>query len=67
MAFRVSLAAQADLEEIWIYISEESGSVAIANEWLDAVGERFQLLSDWPFGRARDELRAGLRSHPVGD
>lgn len=70
MPFRVSLAACADLEEIWEYIQQESGVPAPADRLLDSIGERFRfrVLSDWPqIGRERNELRPGLRSHPVGD
>jgi toxin ParE1/3/4 len=34
---------------------------------IDAITERFYLLAQFPYmGRARDDLRPGLRSFPVG-
>ena len=68
MAHRVSLVARADLDEMWQYVSQESGDPRIADRLIDAITERFYLLSDWPLiGRTRNDLRVGLRSYPSGD
>ena len=67
--FRLSLEAEAELDEIWIHIAVESGSTEIATRVVDNITERFWLLARSPFiGRRRDEdLRPGPRSFPVGE
>jgi toxin ParE1/3/4 len=69
MAHRVSPEAEADLDGIWVYIATESGSLDIADRFVDSLTDRFFLLSTNPYiGRRRDEdLRPGLRSFPVGE
>ena len=65
---RVSLSARADLREIWNYIEEGSGSSTVADRFMDSLRDRFRLLSEWPLiGRARNDLRTGLRTSAVGD
>ena len=65
---RLSPEAEADLDEIWYYIAQRSGSLEMANRFVDSLTDRFSLLANNPYlGRRRDELRAGLRSFPVGD
>lgn len=66
MAHRLSLRARADLDDIWEHLLRESGSEAIADRRIDLIAERFALLARWPrLGRARDDLRRGLRSFPA--
>jgi toxin ParE1/3/4 len=67
--FLLQPEAQADLDEIWLYVTHESGSVEIATRLIDAITERFWLLAQHPqIGRQRDhDLRPGLRSFPVGE
>jgi toxin ParE1/3/4 len=69
MAHRIAPQAEAELDDIWYYIAKESGSIEIADRFIDSVTERFYLLACHPHvGRRRDEdLRPGLRSFPVGD
>jgi toxin ParE1/3/4 len=68
MAHRVSSRARADLDNIWHHVVVESGSESAADGIVDLIADRFLLLSDWPrLGRARNDLRRGLRSFPVGD
>ena len=68
MAHDVSPEAAEDLDNIWYYVASESGSTDRADRIVDAVTERFYLLSTHPrLGRARDELRPCLRSFTVGD
>jgi toxin ParE1/3/4 len=63
MAHRLAPQARAELSNIWAYIVEEGGSVAAADGVIDALTERFYQLSQYPrMGRARDDLRSGLRS-----
>ena len=68
MAHRVAPQASADLEDIWYYVAQESGSVQIADRLIDSIVERFLLLTHHPYlGRPRDEdLGIGLRSFPTG-
>jgi toxin ParE1/3/4 len=68
MAHRLAPQARADLDVVWNYIVRESGNVAAADGVIDAITERFYLLSQYPrMGRARDDLRPGLRSFAVGE
>jgi toxin ParE1/3/4 len=69
MAHRVAPEAEHDLDEIWYYIAKNSGSLEIADRFIDSLTERFYLLSSNPhIGRRRDEeLRPGIRSFPVRD
>ena len=67
--FRILPTAEAELDEIWLYIARESGSIDIANRLIDGLTERFFLLALHPrLGRRRDDdLRPGLRSFPLGE
>lgn len=68
MAHLLAPEAATDLDNIWYYIAKESGSLERADRLIDAITERFYLLSTHPrLGRKRDDLRVGLRSYPVGD
>ena len=65
--FRLSHAASADLDDIWVYVAQE-GSEGAANRLIDSLTERFPVLLQMPqSGRKRDEVRRCLRSHPVGN
>ena len=62
---RVSRDAQRDLDEIWLYIARDSADAA--NRFVDELTARFVLIGGSPeMGRSRDELKLGVRSHPVG-
>ena len=68
MAHRLSSPARTDLDDIWQHVVIESGSEAAADRAVDLITDRFLLLSHWPrLGRARNDLRRGLRSFPDGD
>ncbi len=68
MAHRFAPEAETEIEDIWRYIAQESGSFDIADRLIDTLTERFFLLSRYPhIGRHRDDLRSGLRSFPVGE
>jgi toxin ParE1/3/4 len=69
MAHRRAPQADSDLDDIWYYIANKSGSFDVADRLADSITDRFFLLGRYPYlGRARDEdLRPGLRSFPVGD
>jgi toxin ParE1/3/4 len=68
MPHRLAPRARAELSNIWNYIVREGGNVAAADSVVDAITARFYLLSRYPrMGRARDDLRPGLRSFAVGE
>jgi toxin ParE1/3/4 len=61
---RLSPAAEADLEEIWGYIADDSPTAA--DRLVDEILDKSEALVLNPeMGRARDDLRPGLRSLPV--
>jgi toxin ParE1/3/4 len=64
----ISPKAEADLDDIWLYIAEESQSIERAEMFLDRFAALFSRLARNPYlGRRRDNLRAGYRSFPVDD
>jgi len=67
--FRLAPEAEAELDDIWLHIARESGSIDIATRVVEKITEHFWLLARYPYlGRARDEdLRPGLRTFPVDD
>jgi toxin ParE1/3/4 len=69
MAHRLSAEAESDLDDIWVYIARQSGSLETADRLIDSITERIWLLSRYPhLGRRRDhDLRQDLRTFPVGD
>ena len=69
MAHRRSPQAESDLDDIWYYVASRSGSLDVADRFIDSITARFCLVASRPnIGRSRDEdLRPGLRSFPVGE
>lgn len=69
MAHRIAPIAEADLDDIWLYVAKESGSIEVAHRLIDAITERFLALASFPrIGRLRDEeLGPGYRSLAVGE
>lgn len=67
--FRLSPEAEVELDDIWIHIARESGSIDIATGVVEGITERFWLLARNPYmGRRRnDDLRPGLRSFSADD
>lgn len=65
---RLSPEVKAEPDDIWYYVATESGSIEIADRFIDNITSRFLLLARRPYlGRRRDEdLRPGLRTFPVG-
>ncbi len=64
--YRVSDAARADLEEIWLFIAEDDAEAA--DRLVRAVVSRFPTLASMPYmGRKREELFPGLRSLALGN
>jgi toxin ParE1/3/4 len=68
MAHHRSPKADQDLDDIWLYVARQSGSLETAERLINFITDRFFVLSRYPYlGRARGEdLRPGLRSFPVG-
>ncbi|PDT88390.1 plasmid stabilization protein [Bradyrhizobium sp. Y36] len=57
--------ALADIDRLWDYYVDAAGS-RTADGILREVGKAVALIEDFPFaGRARDEIRVGLRSRAV--
>ena len=69
MTHRVASKAAADLDDIWFYVADESGSTEVANRLIDSISNRFYILGNFPhLGCARDEdFGPGMRSHPGGE
>jgi toxin ParE1/3/4 len=68
MAHRLSSEAEAELDDIWWYIAQDSGSTDTARNVIASITQRFDLLTRYPrLGRRRDDLRPGLRSYPAGN
>lgn len=68
MSSRLSVAAEAELDGIWYYVATESGSMDLADRFIENLTRHFLLLAERPhLGRRRDnDLRPGIRSYPVG-
>jgi toxin ParE1/3/4 len=69
MAHRLSPRAEADLDEIWLYVARESSSLETADRLIDAITDRFCRLADFPWmGRSREQdFGPGFRSFAVGE
>jgi toxin ParE1/3/4 len=64
----ISPEAEADLDDIWLYIAKESQNSQRADTFLDRFAPLFLRLAENPYlGRRRDDLRPGYRSFPVGE
>jgi toxin ParE1/3/4 len=62
MPYRLSGLAEQDLEEIWSYVAEDA-SPTTADQLIDAIFDRFELLVEQPrMGRTRPEFGEGVRS-----
>lgn len=69
MAHRLAPTAELDLDDIWLYVARESGSIEIADRLIDAINNRFLVLAGFPYiGRSREEdIGPGYRSVAVGE
>jgi len=64
LSLHISEQATHDLEDIWLYIANNSPQAADA--FLDSIFEQCQLICESPeIGRERDELLPGTRSFPL--
>ena len=65
---RISAEAEADLDDIWLYVATEGQNAQRADHLLNRFAVFFSRLARNPYlGRRRDDLRPGYRSFPVGD
>lgn len=63
---RITRIARRELDEIWAFIAQNSGSIETAEHVLDEVTGSMRKLAQMPgMGAMRDELEPGLRSFPV--
>jgi toxin ParE1/3/4 len=69
MAHRLAPRAEEDLDDIWLYVAKESGSMDVATRLIDSIMERFLFLASFPAaGRMRDhDFGIRARSFPVGE
>lgn len=69
MPHRVTGEAELDLDEIWLYLAKESGSMDVATNLIDSITGRFHFLAGFPYaGKARDEdFGVGSRSFAAGE
>jgi hypothetical protein len=51
MASHVAPRAEADLDEIWLYVAKDSGSMDIATRLIGSITDRFVF---WPVSRMQD-------------
>jgi toxin ParE1/3/4 len=58
--------AKVDLDDIWFYIAQDNPNNA--DRFLDQIQETSLSLANYPqMGTIRNELKADLRSHPIGN
>ena len=68
MNYRLSPQAETQLDDIWLYIARESGSIDTAIRIVQKISVRFWLLAKYPrMGRQRPDLSPELRSFAVAD
>jgi len=69
MPYLIAPAAISDIDEIWSYILDESGSQEIADRLTDTIYSRILLLASFPYlGRGRSgDMGEGMRSFLVGE
>jgi toxin ParE1/3/4 len=69
MAHRLAPRAEADLDDLWLYVAKESASMDVATRLIDSITDRFQFLASFPYvGRARvEDFGAGSRSFAIGE
>ena len=69
MAHRVAQRAEADLDDIWLYVAKESSSIEIANRLIDTITDRFFTLARLPYmGRSREKISApDPEAFPLGN
>lgn len=65
---RVARLAERDLDDVWLHIAQESGSIETANKVVESITEAFSLLARAPkAGSRRDAIEPGLRGFPAAN
>jgi plasmid stabilization system protein ParE len=76
MAHRIAPRVEIDLDDIWLYVAKESGSIETANYLIDTIAARFLVIGNFPrigrsrhanFGPAFSNRRMLLKSVPVSN
>lgn len=69
MRIRLSKKADADLDEIWLFLANESQSESVATRAVDQIAKSFDLLVHFPYaGRACPSAKyADLRRYSCAD
>ena len=49
---RLAPEAEAELDGVWYYVAKESGSIEIADRFVDSLADRFLLLARYPISGA---------------
>jgi plasmid stabilization system protein ParE len=64
MHVRISPQARADLDSIWLYTAEESGSMDAATRLVSVISDRFALLAKFPLiGKSLHDPKHPLFAH----
>lgn len=62
--FRLSGQAEKDLEDIWVYLTQQDE--LLADKQVAQILDRLPMLSQYPnMGKQREDILVGLRSFPV--
>jgi hypothetical protein len=62
MAHCVAGEVEVDLDEIWLYVAKESGSMDVATRLVESITDRFSFLAGFPYaGRAVMRISAAGR------
>ena len=62
--FRLSRQAEKDLEDIWVYLTQQDE--LLADKRIAQILNRLPMLSQYPnMGKQREDILVGLRSFPV--
>ncbi len=69
MRIRLAPQARSDLDAIWLYIAQESGSQVLATRVIDSITGKFGLFTRFPhIGKSLDsDLRPNVRTFPVNN
>lgn len=66
MTYRLSRLAEKDLQDVAVYIARDNRTAA--RNWTANIKEKCRLLGEMrDIGVARDDLRDGLKTFPVGN
>ena len=62
--FRLSRQAEKDLEDIWVYLTQQDE--LLADKRIAQILNRLPMLSQYPnMGKQREDILVGLRSFPI--